>query len=234
MSISNISIKSAAGMVAIIALFSFTMMTPSSSAEARELKKGEIGTKAGSGHSWNKDLTTGSGKSFNKSGSGQYNKETKSYDRDVAGYNGKERTSSTNYNAETKSLNTQSSTGANRTASYSNGTKSVQVTGANGKTAGVTTSYDASTKSVNKTYENGSTTSTSFSDGQKTTTYTGANGKTGSGSVAYQYDSENKTLNKQYSHGGSMTTSVDQNGQVNKTYVSPSGRQVQIKSQYNQ
>ncbi|OIN87205.1 MAG: hypothetical protein AUJ12_02995 [Alphaproteobacteria bacterium CG1_02_46_17] len=234
MSHSNISFKSVAGFAAIVALFSFSTTSISSSAEAREFKKGEVGSKAGAGHSWNKELTTGSGKSANKSGSGQYNKDTKSYDRSVTEYKGEERSSSTSYNAETKSLNTQSSTGANRTASYSDGSKSVHVTGANGKSGGVTTNYDSSTKSVNRTYENGSTTNTSYSNGQKTTNYSGANGKSGSNSTAYQYDREAKTLNKQYTHGGTMTTDIDPSGQVNKTYVSPSGRQVQIKGQYNQ
>jgi hypothetical protein len=197
-------------------------------AYAREFGK-EDGTKP-SGHSWSKEATTSKG-SFSKSGDGTFNKDSKSYDRDVTGYNGNERSSSTSFDKDNKTVTTQSTTGASKSTTYSNGQKSSTYSGLNGQTGGKTSNYDKDSQTVTKAYQNGSTVTGSYSDGQKTTTYNGVNGYEGSATTSY--DKENKTATTQTVRGGSVTTQILPSGEAVKVYTTPNGKSYQVKTKYN-
>lgn len=201
-------------------------------ASAREFSLGNGTTKSSksSGHSWGKEATTPKG-SFSKSGSGSFNKETKSYDREVTGYKGNERSSSTSFDKDNKTVTTQSTTGASKTTSYSDGQKSSTYYGPNGQTGGKTSSYDKDSQTVTKAYQNGSTVTGSYSDGQKTTIYNGTKGYEGSATTSY--DKEGKTATTQTMRGGSVTTQILPNGEAVKVYTTPNGKTYQVKTKYN-
>lgn len=203
---------------------------------------GSVKGKKGEGFKREKEVTGSKGKTAKKTVEGAYDSENKTFNKKVTGYNGKEHSSSSTFDRENKTVNTDYSDGGNRTTSYGDGSKSTTYTGKNGKTASKDTdiSYDKESKSLtkNKTVigPNGETASKSG-----TTTYdkenksidrtaTGYNGEERSSQTTY--DKENKTVTTQGSGGWDRST-VFEEDQKTTTYNSADGKTAKKVTKYN-
>ncbi|MCB1682221.1 MAG: hypothetical protein KDI61_05120 [Alphaproteobacteria bacterium] len=186
----------------------------------------------GTGYKRESNVTGPNGKTGKKTVDGKWNKENKTLDRNVTGYNGKEHSTQTKADKENKTFTTTSSNGGSKTTSFDNGTKTTSYTNKNGKTGTKTTSasYDQETKTLtttrNATGPNGQTgTKTSQSTYDPETksvkrNVTGYNGNERSSTSTY--DQESKTVNTEYSNGGKRSATYEP-GKKTTTYTNPDG-----------
>ncbi|MBK9584852.1 MAG: hypothetical protein WBC26_07780 [Alphaproteobacteria bacterium] len=197
-------------------------------AKADHKVKGE----KGKGYNRESNVTGPNGKTGKKSVDGKWDKENKTLDRSVTGYNGKQHTTQTKVDKENKSINTTSSNGGSKSTTFDNGTKTTSYTNKNGKTGTKTTtaSYDQETGVVtttrNATGPNGKTgtktTETSYDKENKSLnrSTTGYNGEERSSTTTY--DKENKTVNTDYSNGGSRSAQWEK-GKKTTSYTNKDG-----------
>lgn len=141
-------------------------------------------------------ITTDSGKTFARSASGTYDRNTGAVSRSVTGPGGKTRTENGTYDRGTQTYD--------RT-----------ITGARGGQTQATTTFDRETRSAASTYvgPHGKTTTSTTAYNPTTkgfdTTLTGPNGRTSTRSSAHSYDSETGVLSKSVTGLDGKTRTVD-------------------------
>lgn len=136
--------------------------------------------KKGEGFTRNQTATGQNGKIWTRSAAGQYDRDNKTYNKEVTGWGGKTHTSASQYNRDTNAFNS-TVTGEKGSLAFSGtadkGQRAGTWTGSNGKTG----TYDQTVKLGKGTFS-------------KDTTVTGADGKSYSWDTDYSYNKETKTL----------------------------------------
>lgn len=136
------------------------------------------GKARGDGYTRETTVTNDRGETRTKKVEGSYDREKKQLDRKITGYDGQERSTTTIYDPENKTFNTQGSNGGTRTTNFNDGKKTTTTTGPNGKSLTSETTYDRDNKTITRQNSAGGSSVTNYGDGQSQTTYTGPNGKT--------------------------------------------------------
>lgn len=137
--------------------------------------------KKGEGFTRSQTATGQNGKTWNRSAAGNYDRDSKTYNKQVTGWGGKTHSSASQYDYKTKAFNS-TVTGQQGKSLTLNGTAQ------NGQRAGSWTGSDGKAGTYNQTVSHGAGT---FS---KDTTVTGSNGKSYSWDTDYSYNKEAKTL----------------------------------------
>jgi hypothetical protein len=198
-----------------VAMLGAVTISSATDAEARERSrsgsyttaKGSMGTfskksshKKGEGYSNDKNVTTSKGKTYGRTTTGKYDKDTKTMNKNTTGYGGKSYETATSYDKDAKAY-TKTATGGNgktvtSTGTASNGQRSGTWETGDGKTGSYDSQVSRSAGSVNKSHSvttaGGKTynSESSYQHDKDTNTITGSHtnykGKTRDGSVTYE------------------------------------------------
>ncbi len=196
-----------------VAMVGAVTMASATDAEARERSrsggyttaKGNMGTfskksshKKGEGYSKDKNVTTSKGKTYGRTTTGGYDKDTQTMNKNVTGYGGKSYETATSYDKDTKAY-TKTATGGNGKTVTGTGTAS------NGQRSGTWETGDGKAGSYD------SQVSRSAGGVTKSHSVTTANGKTYDSESSYQHDKDTNTITGSHTNykgntrGGSVT-----------------------------
>lgn len=142
---------------------------------------GNYSHQKGEGFTRSQTATGQNGKTWNRSASGEYDRDSKTYNHSTTGWGGNTRTSASQYDRQTNAFNStvtgQQGKSLTLNGTAENGQRNGTWTGSNGKTG----TYDQTLSHGEGTFS-------------KDTTVTGANGKSYSWDTDYSYSKETKTL----------------------------------------